>query len=341
MDFPGENLVIKMWETLVDKGIGGALQPWQEQRVGAARNEVRRREILMLAATEKEAENIRSGNVVSSSASLLEREDKRLSLHQRVEPVINLESLAKVSQSANEYESIRKEVNVSNSVIVAENILARDQSEVPDSEVDEDWLYSWRDYAGRTSSKELQDLWGRVLAEEIKGPGSYSFRTLEFLKGLSKDEAEIISKVAQFVVAGRIWRQKDKFLEKEGVTFTYLMFLQDLGILSGVDSVGLTTTWPSVSEEKYMKALTSHNMAIGIQHEDKEKKITAQVYAVTNLGQQVLKLASFSANNEYLESIAQDFANQKYDVTLGEWQQKNSNVGAIINEIKIEAEVDA
>ena len=38
MEFPGEKLVTKMWETLAEKGIGAALQPWHEKRLGEARN---------------------------------------------------------------------------------------------------------------------------------------------------------------------------------------------------------------------------------------------------------------------------------------------------------------
>ncbi len=42
MDLPGEKLLIKMWETLVERGIGGLLTPWQTIREGRAMNEVRR-----------------------------------------------------------------------------------------------------------------------------------------------------------------------------------------------------------------------------------------------------------------------------------------------------------
>ena len=46
------------------------------------------------------------------------------------------------------------------------------------------------------SSEELQTLWGRVLAGEIKSPGTFSLRTLEFLKNTSHEEALKIAKLA-------------------------------------------------------------------------------------------------------------------------------------------------
>ena len=32
MTWPGEGLLIKLWETLAEKGIGGLLKPWQMKR---------------------------------------------------------------------------------------------------------------------------------------------------------------------------------------------------------------------------------------------------------------------------------------------------------------------
>ena len=55
MDLPGEKLVIKLWETLAEKGVGSLLSPWQAGRDGRARIEVRRQEILILAQAEKDA----------------------------------------------------------------------------------------------------------------------------------------------------------------------------------------------------------------------------------------------------------------------------------------------
>jgi len=54
----GEQLIIKLWDTIADKGIGSLLIPWQILREGDARTEVRRREIIALAKAEKEASEI-------------------------------------------------------------------------------------------------------------------------------------------------------------------------------------------------------------------------------------------------------------------------------------------
>ncbi len=48
MDCPGEKLLIKMWESLVDKGVCGLLKPWQMRREGEALRECQRKDKLMI-----------------------------------------------------------------------------------------------------------------------------------------------------------------------------------------------------------------------------------------------------------------------------------------------------
>lgn len=174
------------------------------------------------------------------------------------------------------------------------------------------------------------------MAGELKSPGSYSFRTLEFLKGLSKYEAELINKVAQFVVSNRIFRGESELLSKEGINLENLIFLQEIGFISGVESSGLVGTWKSTENDRYIAALISNTKAIILEHEDINKIAKAEVYVVTSIGEQVLALTSFQPNIEYLESIAKYFAMHGYKVTLADWQQLAED-GRYFNGVEIKA----
>jgi len=336
MEFPGEKLVIKMWETIAEKGIGTALKPWHEKRLGMAKNHVRRDEILMLAEAEKLAADIRTGKTPSIE-NKLEFKSKNVVNNNRIEPILNLDDLAFKTTNIDVAESIRKEVNVSKAVLIAENILLEEQQDTSDKDIEDDWLYSWREYAGRVSASELQELWGRILAGEFKNPGSYSYRTMEFLKGLSKAEAELIGKLAQFIIAGNIVRNKSQILEGEGITFGSLLFLQEIGVLSGVEAVGLSMEITGDSKEKFFKPLISNNKVIMLEHEDPKKILKLGIYQITQIGQQVLALASFQSNEEYLVSIAKDLAKQGYSVKLADWKQETAEIGRFSNPQTVEA----
>ena len=62
---PGRKTCIRLWETTAEKGIGGWLSPWQTRRKGRALADVRRDEILMLAQTARDVENIQAGGRAS------------------------------------------------------------------------------------------------------------------------------------------------------------------------------------------------------------------------------------------------------------------------------------
>lgn len=344
MEIPGEKLVIKLWETLAEKGIGSLLAPWQAIREGKARNEVRRAELLMLAQAEVDVAEIRAGRKcleADGSLRLLpapnSRADPVIQSDGQIEPRVNFGSLAEVSARVNAAQEARKEINVSKAIIHAEEALANDSQTPPKRTVEEDWLFTWRDYAGRVSTEDLQQLWGKILAGEVKSPGTYSIRTLDFLKGLSKDEAERISELARFVIDGRIFRSLNKYLEDHGISFSLLLAMQDLGMLSGVEAIGLETQYKSVLPERYAISLRSNGKALVVEHDDPNKVLTIEVYLLTTVGGQLLGLGSFEPNLEYLRLAGKEILKQGFTVHLADWVQQSENMGRYFNAEKIDA----
>lgn len=115
------------------------------------------------------------------------------------------------------------------------------------------------------------------------------------------------------------------------------MFLQDIGVMSGVEAAGLSTTIGSATENRFYRAIVANNKVLLIQHEDKNKKLKIPVYLLTQVGAEVLKLASFDVNQEYLTSIAEDFVKQGYKVQVADWVQQTPESGQFFNpkEIKL------
>ena len=224
---------------------------------------------------------------------------------------------------------MRAEVNASKALLSAEAGLEDDPQTPPDRKVNDDWLFRWRDAASTVSSEELQTLWGRVIAGEIKSPGSFSLRTLEFLKNLSHEEALQIAKVSPFVINGRVIFRGNKQLlgESEGITFGFLLHLQNLGIVSGVESVGLASKLPSSTTEKFKHVLVSYNRVLIVTHENASKEISLKVYTLTLLGQQILKLGSFEAHEIYLRSVGQAICRQGFKVHIARWEQVTEKAG--------------
>lgn len=335
MDFPGEKLVIKLWETLAEKGVGSLLLPWQTLREGQARNEVRRQELLMLAQAEKDAADLRAGRKqLQPDGTLFLMAPQEATPREpdgRVEPTLLLIHAAEIGARSAAASAVRREINAAKAIIFAEEQLSIDPQDPPTRNIDDDWLFTWREHAGKVSTEDLQRLWGSVLAGEVKSPGKYSIRTLEFLKTLRKSEAEIISKLASFVIDGRIARAQKAYLESKGLHFSLLLVMQELGVLSGVEGIGLNTTYKSVVKGKFVRALVSHGKALIVEHDDSSKTLPLEIYMLTEVGRQVLGLGSFEPDLEYMRLIGEEIAKKGFSVQLADWRDISENEGQYFN----------
>lgn len=343
MGFPGEKLVIKLWETLAEKGIGSLLVPGKMIREGKARNEVRRAELLMLAQAEVDAAEIRAGRkyvgvdgtlcLLSSCNQLTESTSHS---DKQIEPQINIGSLALSSASRKTAQEARKEINVSKAIIHAEDILANDSQVPPGRAVEDDWLFVWQEYVGRVSTEDLQQLWGKILAGEVKSPGTHSIRTLDFLKGTSKSEAEQISKLAEFVIAGCIFRDFQQHFEEAGLTIGSFLAMQELGVLSGVELIGLTNSFSSIVPDRFIYPLVSNGKVLVVTHEDATKTLTIKSYLLTKVGRQLIGLGSFKPNIEYLQMAGKEILKQGFTVELADYVQATEDKWQYFNAEKVD-----
>lgn len=71
-----------------------------------------------------------------------------------------------------------------------------------DGEISQDFINRWREEAKLISNEEFQNIWGRMLAEEIDTPNSISLRTLDAVKNISPSEARIFNDLSCYVAFG-------------------------------------------------------------------------------------------------------------------------------------------
>jgi hypothetical protein len=332
----GEKLLIKMWETLAKGGVESLASPWQIKREGRAHTEVRRDELLFLAQAEVDVNQIKEGKKkLLADGSLISISDQEMvseGYFGRIEPIISFEDVSfKVAQQ-NKSEEIQQEINLNRTIALAEDELLRSQQEAPEESVEPDWIYRWRDHAKNTQNDELRKIWARTLAGEVKAPGSYSLRTLEFIKNLSQDEAISISKLGQFVITNSIF--KCERLKEAGVDFNFLLQMDDLGILSGVQggqTSGLELTLSSFGHEKYINNLVNRNIILLIENEDPKKTVKLGYYQISRVGVELLSLGDFSADDQYMRQVGEQAKSQGFDVKIALWVPTSPTQGQYYN----------
>ena len=113
--------------------------------------------------------------------------------------------------------------------------------EYSENEIPSQTLFNrWRHEAQFISEKELQQLWGNILAEEIIRPGSISLRTLDVLKNVSMAEAEIFSELCDYVIDDQyflsVWKFDNKFDgKKKEYDINNISVLGELGFISNFE----------------------------------------------------------------------------------------------------------
>ncbi|MDE0529569.1 MAG: DUF2806 domain-containing protein [Truepera sp.] len=72
---------------------------------------------------------------------------------------------------------------------------------VPDHEPDHDWAGRFFNYVGDISSEEMQSLWAKVLAGEIRRPKSISVRALSILRDFDQETAVLFRRLCSVCVS--------------------------------------------------------------------------------------------------------------------------------------------
>lgn len=80
------------------------------------------------------------------------------------------------------------------------NINRNRKNDNTETEFDFDWFFRFFDAASNVTDEQMKDLWARILAGEITHPGMFSFRTIENIHNLSRNEAEIFAEIIQFTL---------------------------------------------------------------------------------------------------------------------------------------------
>lgn len=215
-----------------------------------------------------------------------EHEAKRLKQKlNEAEPDEQPKILGEIAILNNQVELLFQQQNTMNSFIETlkeiENI-PKDELTEPDN----DWLREWTKNAGRFSNDDAYRLWGKVLAGEMKKAGTFSYRVLDGLRNLSKDDANLILKITPFVTNGLIYRTNDLIFNM-GTSWGDWYQLEEIGIVRHVGSVS-TTALTEINQytPMYIRGI-SHMLVLS---SNIPQNIFEPIIILTELGSTILKL---------------------------------------------------
>jgi hypothetical protein len=258
-----------------------------------------------------------------------EAEAKALEITERSKTNAEIERRERLSESdiriqnrLKAQERIRQK-NIDDVVDIAANQL-KGENEVPKDKVSVDWATRFFNTVQDISEDEMKLIWGKLLAGEVKSPGSYSLRAIELLKNLTPDEALLFTEVSKFAFKRAreiIIIQSDNINNDFGLTFDKILTLTDAGLLKPIIDTAIDLAPLNGAEEVIF---TYGNYAVKAIVKS-EGQIATYIY--TTAGSQIYKLIDNpEVNLDYLRKVLQSISNdnvkfQIYKIT--KWNDFN------------------
>lgn len=224
------------------------------------------------------------------------------------------------------FREIKKQKNIES---VAQKALEnlKEEEFVTDEPLNEDWVTRFFNIIEDISDEEVQEIWSRILSGEIKQPKSYSLRTLELLKNLSKDEAKVFLKIAKFAINSNgttflIKGANKDVLKDFGISFHEISLIQELGVLNPGDFVQFKLpSLPDVSKT----AFEIGDVIVIAEKEANSPKKSIPVKVFNRIGVELLNLVTTTADFKYIQYLGRELKSKHIKVSYGQILERNND----------------
>jgi hypothetical protein len=203
-------------------------------------------------------------------------------------------------------EDKRKLENRAATIKVAVDEMNQNSSEADArGDIDDDWLNYYAKLAEDKSSEELQILFGKILAGEVRNPGTYSLRTLQFVATLSRNDAQSIADFFAFTLDRHALPHLKDDNQTNEPSFNSRLLMEELGIATSASRLGgliLRCTIRATSPRVFIswgRAIIVYNRS------GEEFEIALPCQFLTNPGKELISIANPPRpSTKYLEDVA-------------------------------------
>lgn len=227
------------------------------------------------------------------------------------QPLAEVGELYKRTCSRVLYQEMRKQQNIENIVSKAEDIL-QNESEVSEEEVNQDWLMHFFNSVQDIGDEDMQKLWGKVLAGEIKNPNSFTLRSLDTLSKITKHEAILFEELRPYIINYRgtlAILNIDEINEKYNISYGKIVEIAECGL---IDASGVMQLTLNVAEEYPLELI--YNMELLRSNNKERKEIKIPIYKLTQAGKDIFRVVNENYNENYFKDVVQYLAQNNQEI---------------------------
>lgn len=225
------------------------------------------------------------------------------------------------------YQEAKKQSNIEQVIQRSYEELRDDEQEIPSERPQSDWITRFFRIAEDISTDQMQTLWGKILAGEVKKPGSYSLRTLDLLKNITHKEAELFVRVCKvsFLNNETIFvpnQDNGKYLEEHfGLQLRYFLLLQEIGLLVADGTLRFSIK-PTTQDRQ--EVFICGNTCVFVDRLAGMPKQLINAHVFTQIGKELFQLIDKTpADPDYIKKFASYFRRKGVSIRSGlivEWQ---------------------
>ena len=202
-------------------------------------------------------------------------------------------------------EEVNKQKNIEDIVRRTDALLNKDNDcRESKEDVNPDWIFNFMEKAGKTYDDKLKDYWAKLLADEIRRPGTYSLRTLEVLRNISHEEAKLFERISGLVFV----QDQISFIfhdgNKYGLNYYNLSKLRETGLLQSNENAAFTIAAPKGSSSRITLRFVCGNKYIELNTFPDSKDVFVPVCMLTQAGCELYELTEHRDNPEYQKDFA-------------------------------------
>jgi hypothetical protein len=208
-----------------------------------------------------------------------------------------------------DYQQQQKQENIESITSIAFEQLVHVES-VSEEPVNDDWITRFFNMAEDISNEDMQLMWGKVLAGEIKQPKSFSLRTLELLKNISREEAETFEKISHYCIKqyGRdlnFIKYDQDYFDTKGIHFNNFMELIELGIIHNVNG----SVYNIANDNMF---IYGNHFILAKNKKNKESKEDNSLQALGDYINEQIDITAFTSIGRQLLSLVEPVYDESY-----------------------------
>ncbi|WP_373242247.1 DUF2806 domain-containing protein [Lacrimispora indolis] len=232
-------------------------------------------------------------------------------------------------------QEMRKQENIENVISKAQEIL-QDENNVEKEDVNEDWLMRFFNSIQDIGNEDMQTLWGKILAGEIKNPNTFTLRSLDTLSKITKGEAMLFKNMVPYIInynGTRAILNDIGLNENYNISYGTIVELAECGLIDSSSMMQLTITI-----SKKIPLEIAYNMELLRGSIEEEKQIVIPIYKLTRSGSDILQVIGEAYNETYFRDVARYLRqnNPEVSFTFHNIVSKNAtNVEYVIDGVEV------